>query len=375
MMAKRFLLGILVVLFVAGSALASPGRFAYVLRFDDQKSFLVQFNIDEDKIIKEIPLSEDSGFNNFIVDEKGGCYMAKYRTSSLYGREIHYYNPSKKRIKKILSLKDVFGPRNMVLTPEQLIVEVKGRDRSRLKSGILFIDRRDRKVKNKIFIQEDNAKLTKVNINDLFFDGERNLFSPSFYVENIPDKPMHETSRYGDIFVIDLQDQKIVKTIKVPKEYLYLGGVVNVGDKVYVAAGAKGKRDLDDFTPPNQELLVFSLKSGALIKKIKISPHPFRLAYDKSVNKLYVQHMDDKYPRNTVEVIDTKTDKVIKRLNIPSQLMFSVVKPGKMYITVGAAFLTSSRTKPALLVLDTKTDKIIKKIYGNYKGISVNTMF
>ena len=173
---------------------------------------------------------------------------------------------------------------------------------------------------------------------------------------------------------MDVKSKRIIKVIKVPRDYLTVDGICDVGDKIYVAALSKGKWTLDGTAEANTELLVFSLTKGALLKKIKISGHPYKLAYDPSVNKLYVQHMDDRKPRSDVEIIDTTTDKVIGKLTIPSQLMFSVVKPGKMYITVGENFLTPAHTKPALLVLDTKTDKIIKRIYGDYKGISVNTL-
>jgi DNA-binding beta-propeller fold protein YncE len=121
---------------------------------------------------------------------------------------------------------------------------------------------------------------------------------------------------------------------------------------------------------------VFSLSSGKLIKKIPISPHPFWLTYDKSVNKMYVLHRDDYDPQNTVEIIDTITDKVIGSFEVESQLMFSVVAPGKIYMTQGPSFMHDNKpTPPKLLVLNTKTDKIIKEIEGNYQGISVNPKY
>jgi DNA-binding beta-propeller fold protein YncE len=369
-MYRGFLSGLFLFLVIA-SAQASPGRSAYVLHYTQDKSYLDRFDVDKDVITDEILIPEDSGYNNFVVDENGGCYIAEYRGSWDYGHGIYYYNPQNKKIELFVSLENIFGPRYMVLTKDQLIVEVKGNTTTRGQSGIIFIDRKTRKITRKIFLQDNNRSFPQANIDDIYFDGAKYLFLSSFYVERVSSEEITEC--HGDIYVIDIEKKEIAKIITVSREYKFVDGVVNVGDKIYVAALGKGEMDNNlhgGSHPLNFELLVFSFSTGKLTKKIKVSGHPWKLIYDQSVNKLYVQHMDDWAPRNTVEVIDPSTDKIIGRLNVPSQLMFSVVKPGKMYISVGAMMLTPSRTKPGLLVLDTATDKVVKRIYGDFKGIS-----
>ena len=483
-MNKVFLLGFILFLAIAG-AHASPGRSAYILHYTQDKSYLDHFETDNDTLAEKILIPEDSGYNNFVVDENGGCYIAEFRYSWDYGQNIYYYNPQSKKIEAFIGLTDVFGPRYMVLTKDELIVEVRG-GKEMGKSGIIFIDRKTRKITAQVFLQSGNPRYLQANIDDIYYDGAKYLFLSSLYVErnsspyfsdsefkdgktinelcreigavvslslkkpnntvnrlneilmtnnlydvwarvdralvltgkirelieatkdnrskqpdevfgpdkmdicllnrllieaNFPnDCPKGQTQRdwaikdtQGDIYMIDIKKKEIAKTITVPREYKFVDGIVNVGDKIYVAALGKGERNykinMGD-TPTNEELLAFSLKTGELIKKIKVSGHPWKLIYDRSVNKLYVQHMDDREPRSTVEVIDPTTDKIIDRLNIPSTLMFSLAKPGKMYITVGEMMLTPSRTKPGLLVLDTATDKIVKRIDGDFKGIS-----
>ncbi len=372
---RLFIFCCCLLVFMATSVPASPGRFAYVLRYDhDDKGaheFLVKFDVNKDEIVRNIPLPLNSGYNNFLIDEQVGCFIAKYRTPWRYGREVLYFDPEKKKIDTFISFKDLWGPRYMILTEKDLIVEVRGNDESRLKSGIVFIDRKSKKVVKRLFIRENEPSFSQANINDLFFDGKNLLFFSSFYIMKDKNNNIDfSKDAVGDVYVVDVRKKEIVKILNIPHDYKTIDGVCSVGDKVYVAAAAKGERSLDGWVPPNEELLVYSFETGKLIKKIKIDGHPYKLTCDQSVGKLYVQHMDDKVARNTVEVIDIKTDKVINRLQIPSQLMFSVVKPGKMYITVGKMMLTPSRTAPALLVLDTKTDKIIKKFPGAYYGIS-----
>ena len=234
------------------------------------------------------------------------------------------------------------------------------------------IDRKTKKITGKVFLQEKEKKFVQANINDIYFDGGKYLFLTSFYVERFEDKTL--TDSHGDVYVIDVEKKSLFKIVKIPREYLYIDGVYNLGDKLYVSALAKGEFGPSGSAPPNKELLIYSLNKNQLIKKIDVTGNPFKLICDPSVNKLYVQHMNNRHGHKTVEIIDTTSDEVIGTLEIPYQLMFSVVKPGKMYITVGKGYRSDPPTEPALLVLDTKTDKIIKRIEGNYKGISVNTI-
>jgi DNA-binding beta-propeller fold protein YncE len=210
----------------------------------------------------------------------------------------------------------------------------------------------------------------------MFFDGRKYVYliTSDFYDPNIMKKSFEESKDFGDVYIIDIGTQKIVKMIEIPRDYKDISDVCNVGNKIYIAAM---KRTMAGYKyNSNKEILVFSLSSGKLINKIPISPHPLWLTYDKSVHKIYVLHRDDYEPHNKIEVIDTITDKVIGSFKVESQLMFSVVAPGKMYITQGPSFMHEDKeTPPKLLVFDTKTDKIIKEIEGNYQGISVNPKY
>ncbi|MFC1767047.1 YncE family protein [Candidatus Margulisiibacteriota bacterium] len=366
----------LIFIFDMGS-LALTVNHAYVLRYNPgEPACFVQFDVNKDEIVREIPKPRGKGFNNFIVDEKGGCYIADLRSGKMYGRGIYYYDPVKDKIKRFARLGKIFGPSRMVLTDKELIVQVKGNDRTRSKSGVVFIDRETGRKTGKIFLQEDNPELIQANINNMFFDGEKYLFLASFYQFKVNTiEELYEKSDTGDIYVIDVKTKKLVKIIDVDKKYKDLDGICNVDDKIYIAAATKGKRTKAGILQPNDELLVYSFSTGKLIKKIKITPHARSLVYDKSVGKIYVLHTNDKEHRNTIEIIDVKTDKIIGKLYLRSQLMFSVVGPGKMYMTVGPAFLRRTTTKPRLLVLDTKTDKFIKQFEGGYQGISVNPKY
>ena len=354
-------------LLLCGGALASPGRPAYVLKYVNNNGYVDIFDTETDTVLQSVRFPAGHEYNNFVVDEKDGCYLARYRLSGSYlGNEIHYYDPDHQKIERYLTLGDAFGPRYMVLTKDQLIVEVNGNSKSRGKSGLLFIDRASRKIAKALYLQRDNPFYLQANINDLFYDGDRYLLITSFYLDN--DKPTKYG--YGDVYVVDITSKEIAKVIEVPRTYAPVDGVCKIKDKIYVAALSKGKRELSGSAPFNTELLVFSFDQGALIKKIPISPHPFKLTYDRSVDKLYVQHLNDRVLRNDVEVINTLTDRVIGKLTIPGALMFAVVKPGKMYVTVGEMLWLKNPVKAGLLVIDTKTDRIIKRIPGVYKGIS-----
>lgn len=348
---------------VMGGALASPGRFAYVLRFSGANAYIDKFDADTDQITDEVALPHDSGYNNFVVDERGGCYIAEYRNSWDYGRNIYYYDPDSKKIELYLNLGDCFGPRYMVWTKDELIVEVRGNTNTRSKSGILFIDRKTKAI-TKIFLQEDITEPVQANINDIFYDGHSHLFLTLFYVRRVG------AVGEGDVYVINTEKKQIEKIIKVPSEYKTVDGVYYTDNKVYVAALEKGEQNELGIIPSNNELLVFSYDKGELIKKIKVSDNPWKLLCDPSVGKLYVEHLNATKAEDQVEIISTKTDKVTGRLQIPSQLMCVIVKPGKMYFTVGGSMFTSSRTSPGMLVINTKTDKVIKRFYGGYKGIS-----
>lgn len=367
----------IIVYFVWRSSPALPGDFAYVLKFQESgPDCLVQFDLKNNMSSKEITLPKDKAFNNFVVDEKGGCYISNLRLGEGYFRDIYYYDPEKDAIERLIDLGDKFGPATLLLTDKELIAEITGNDRTREHSGVLFIDRATKKITSSIFLFEDDPHYGQANINRMFFDGKNNLFLTTFYLFKEKDLAEFINTEYtGDIVVIDVEKKQIAKIICIDRKYKNITGICNIGDKIYVAAQSKGNLDGTWHKHPNDELLVFSLEKGELIKTIKISPHPYDIIYDRSEGKLYITHASDKERRDNVEVIDPRTDRIIKEIKIPSQRMFSVVAPGKMFITVGKGFLQEANTPPKLLIMDTKTDKIIKQFTGEYTGISVNPRY
>jgi DNA-binding beta-propeller fold protein YncE len=379
-MKKQIILIIMTLYLIGVGSLAYAGDYAYVLRFNgNEKPRLVQFDVDKDEIRSEIEFEDHDAFNNMVIDEKGGCYISKYRYSDLYGRELYYYDAEGKRISKYMDLKGIFGPRYLALNEKDLIVEYRGSDDNRRTGGVFFVDRKTKKVVKKIPLKEPgDPAYSQADTSNIYYGGSKFLFVTSWYVCNEPYYPntyLYNKNYYGDLFVIDVEEKKIVKVIEVPREYTYVDGLVNVGDKIYVTAMGKGFYKGTNDSIPNPDLLVFSLESGKLIKTIAITPHARDITYDRSVNKLYVLHMNDYVPRSTVEIISTINDEVIGSLEVESQLMFSVVKPGKVYMTQGPSLLKPVKTPPRLLVLDTKTDKIIKTFDGYYQGISVNPKY
>jgi len=363
--------------FVWRSSPALSEDFAYVLKFQPpEPDCLVRFDVNNNKTLKEIKLPKDKAFNNFVVDEKGGCYISNFRGDERYFRDIYYYDAEKDMIEKFFDLGDKFGPSTLFLTDKELIVKIKGNDKTHNHGGIIFIDRKTKQITGSVFLQEDNPYYVQADIDQIFFDGNKYLFVSSFYLCNENEMSKFLKTEYtGDVYVIDIEKKKIIKIIKVDRKYKDIVGVCNAGDKIYVAAGEWGERNSVELLPPNNRILVYSFKTGELIKTIKVDYRPYQLIYDRSVSKLYVTHRDDTIIHDKVEVIDVKTDRIIRRIKIPSRLMFSMVTPGRMYISVGKGFLQDSYAEPRLLVLDTKTDKIIKEFPGVYTGISLNSKY
>jgi hypothetical protein len=374
-MTRAILIALLTLMGTYSPAIA--GEYAYVLRFNPgEPEYIVQFDTTKDEIVKKIEMPANKAFNNMIVDENGGCYISDYYYFSHYGRKIYYYDTKEDRISEFIDLGSVFGPHYMALNKDYLIVQAEARDESRGHGGVVIIDRKKREIVGRVFLREDDPLYSSAQVLNMFYDGGKYVFlvTNDYLDPNIVKKSFEECQNFGDIFVIDIETKKIVKIIEIPREYKFIFGVCSTGDKIYVAAAT---RTLAQYKyNSNREILVFSLSSGKPLNKIPISPHPFRLTYDKSVNKMYVLHRDDDDPQNTIEIIDTITDKVIGSFEVESQLMFSVVAPGKIYMTQGPSFMHDNKpTPPKLLVLNTKTDKIIKEIEGNYQGISVNPKY
>ncbi len=152
--------------------------------------------------------------------------------------------------------------------------------------------------------------------------------------------------------------------IEVPRDYKLLNGVIKAGDKIYLSCARRGKQASDQ-VPPNSELLVFSAKSRSIIKKIKIASDPYKLAFDPSVAKIYIQYNNIPGTREFIDIVDITADKVIGRIRLANARMLSAVIPGKMYASFG-----SYNTDKGLVVIDTRSDRIIKRFDGDYRGIS-----
>ncbi len=356
-------------------------EYAYALRFNpNEPEYLIQFDTTKNEIARKIELPHHNAFNDMVVDENGGCFITDYYYISDYGRKIYYYDPKKNKISGYKDLGSAFGPHYISLTKDYLIVQVESFDETRGFGGVVIIGRKNKKIVKKIYFRKDDPLYRSVEVLTMTFDGDKYAYfvTCDFINSNTPHTSLDDLTDFGGIIVVDVTTQKVVKIIEVPKDYTNLFGVCSVGNKIYIAAATNKFPEYNNGRhKSNREILVFSLKNGQLIKKIPISPHPFWVTYDKSVNKIYVLHRrDDFEEQNNVEVISTLTDKVIGSFEVKSQLMFSVVAPGKLYMTKGPSFMhETTSSAPELLVLDTKTDKIIKRFYGNYQGISVNPKY
>ena len=359
---------------MSGTALAA--NYAYVLKFStNEADQVVRFNADTDEIVNKIDAPDDSGWNNFIVDERGGCFIASYRKSFLYGRDIFYYDPETKRVEHFAGLGEIFGPQHMALTRNELIVSVGGYSGVKPnRGGVVFINRNTGKINGEIMMLKDDKDLAQADVNYLYYDGGKYLILAMFYMPGImADMDEWRQMEYtGDLFLIDIMEKKIAKIINVPREYKGINRLCRVGDKIYVSAYDRGQRDQFGSCPINNELLVFSLESGKLIKTIRIDGFPFDVVHDKSVNKIYICHRNERVRHDYIEVIDPSSDRVIKRITIPNQLMASIVAPHKMYVTSGNSQFEHRSIPSKLSVVDTGTDKVIKEFEGVYTGISIN---
>lgn len=369
---------VLCICLFSGQAPALPSWPAYVLRFNPgEPDMIVKFDTEKDEISKEIRVPDGMGFNYLLTDEEGGCYLAPSRYAEHIVRKLFYCSPTDGAIKELLDLGDIFGPKQMALSNKYLVATVDGNDRALAHNGIVLVDRGSNRVAFRSFPEEGNKDVMQMDVGSIFYDWPGHLY----FTSTIYGRPRNELdnsekfSGNGDIYRLDIAGKKMEKFIDVPGEYIYLEGLAVAGNKLYLSAICKGPSNSRGNHPDNNELLVYDIGSKKLIKKINVATNPNRLAYDPSVKKLYVMHRDSFDTHNELEVIDVTTDKIIKTFDIPSQLMMSLVRPGKLYISMGPSFLKKGRTEPGLLVIDTKTDTIIKRFSGVYQGLSLNTLF
>ena len=340
-----------------------PGRSAYVLRFDEIKEYLVRFDLESDKIVDDIPLPPDSGFQYFAADEQGSCFLAKTRNSSDFCEEIYHYDPQAKKLSRFINLGEITGPSYLTLTHDKLIAVVFGSQalKSHVKGGLVFVSRQDpAAILAKLFIHEKTDSIYQATVKDSYFDGKNRLYLPTLYWEN-----QGRDFGRGEIFVVNTDSMSVEKVISVPKEYNNLSGVAVIGDKLYLACLGKGERGPDGHIPLNDDLLVFSVQSGQLQKKVKVGAQPYKLIYDPSVDKLFIQHMNVGKVPDEIEVISPRSDKIIGRIKVRDSRRVALVAPGRLYASFGSYY-----TRPGLFIIDSKTDKIIKRFNGDYRGIS-----
>jgi DNA-binding beta-propeller fold protein YncE len=375
------ILAILAFLILYSAAYAETKDAAYVFEFNNGRpDQIIRFDTATDATTEMVEIAKDKAYNNMLVDEKGGAFIASFRFADMFGRDIYYYDHDKKNIEHFANLGEFIGPSGMALSKDDLVVQIVGKAyESPRRGGVLFIDRNTRKINAAVRLEEDPDIYAQADVNFMTFDGKSTIALSSFYVMNNPESKLsiRQKDCTGAIYIINTELKRITKKIDVPFEYKYLNGMCIVGDKLYLAPSCNGPKGAvtQSELAINDELLVFSISSGKLIRKIKISPHPLDMVIDRSVNKIYVMHRDDKDDRNNVEVIDPNNDMVIKNLKVPAQVTMSVVAPGKIYFASGYAIFSKERIKPQLLVIDTRTDKIIKTIYGNFSTVSLNNKY
>ena len=367
---KLLLVVITLVFAIAGSP-AFAGDPAYVSRYDsDSSAKLVQFDVETDAAVMLAEIPADNSYKYFTVDEGGGCLISKFMTYSSVGRDIYHLEKNAGKISHYMGLNDSFGPGKILTVSQELVAEIFGDNENPKNGGILFIDRRNKRILNKIIVRPGDPELSQLDIDAMIPLGKNLIALTTSSLFRGTPKQHDGYAGFGEIIIIDTTARRVKKVISVAKGYYPIDGMAASGDKIYITALTKGRSNKEGNSSENCDVLVYSLATSKLLKKIRTSPSPLKLVHDKSVNKIYVQHMTG----NIVEVVDTIKDKVIKRLRIPYQAMLSVVAPGKIYATKGM-YSCSGDNEPALLVIDTIADKIIKTIPGNFRDISINPKY
>lgn len=350
------------------AAPSKPGNVVYALRHDYQ--CLVQFNSETDEIMRMIRLPEFNYYTSFAADEKGGCYIAN---DNPYGQNnILYYDSKLEKMIVITRLSSMEeSPYIVQLTKDKLIVSVCPCSESGKKSKLIFIDKQTHKIFRSMSLAEDSPSISSLQISGVSYDGNRYLFVAAGYSEKMKNEVGKgpDYNELGVIYIIDVKTMKIVKKIEVDKQYNFLKVVSNIGDKIYVAASSKGflTAHYMDF-PDNNEILVYSLSSGKLLKKIIASPKVRFFVHDDSSNRILVGHF---YSR-TMEAIDLGSDSVNSNISLPTEDIYdmSYVNSGKLYVSGQILPANSSRYQEELFVIDSSNGKVIKQFDGYYREIS-----
>ncbi|MCX6827587.1 MAG: hypothetical protein NTV06_10055, partial [candidate division Zixibacteria bacterium] len=234
---------------------AFAGEYAYVLRFNpEEPECIVQFNTDKDEIVRTIEIPAKKAFNNMIVDENGGCYISDYYYFSDYGRDIYYYDTRENQIKRFMDTGSAFGPHYMALTKDYLIVQAEGRDETRGHGGVIFIDRKKKEIVGQVFLKEDEPYFRIVNVLNMFQGDDKYVFLTTDYLidQDVAKIGTFECFDNGDIYVIDINKKELFKTIEIPRDYRFIFGGCNMGDKIYIAAATKGLRTYETDWPSNR---------------------------------------------------------------------------------------------------------------------------
>ncbi len=145
------------------------------------------------------------------------------------------------------------------------------------------------------------------------------------------------TNSAGDsIHVIDPATNKVVQEIK-GIEAAHGIGFATDGSKVFVSDEADSTLD------------VFDRKSGALIKKIKLSNHPNNIAVTKNGDRVVVAIARDP---GALDIVDTATLTLKKTIPVNGRLHNVYVTPDGRYAVMG------SIPKKLITVVDLATEEI-----------------
>lgn len=201
---------------------------------------------------------------------------------------------------------------------------------------------------NKMYIVMNGSnEITIVNKNTAEFKGKAHrgdFWSPRYVV---PYKNKILVTAYNN--TLSVIDTTIFTTDKVIKVGANPEGVAVVGDIAYVV-NSGGLNDVPDST-----ISIVDLKKGEEISKLVVGLNPFMIVAGYN-DKLYVSTRsywkDEKYIP-TIKVIDSKTNQVIKTIDVTGSKM--AYYNNKIY-TYDYDYKTQKAT---IVVIDSKTDNVL----------------
>lgn len=111
------------------------------------------------------------------------------------------------------------------------------------------------------------------------------------------------------LWVIDLVSKRVYKAAKLAKENPY--NIAAVGDRLYIT-----HYDVGSTTKPGNWVSVIDINSYETIDTVEVGKGPAGICYSRKLGKVYTANARD----NSVSVIDTATNKVIKTIHTGQQL-------------------------------------------------------